>query len=200
MCCVVLCVCIYVLCCVFVYMCCVVLCVCIYVLCCVVCLYICVVLCTFSYHIQQKNTCRISDQCLFVSCMQFLLGGVELDQDNNIILHDKELASMRPARAFLSQINDNYPRNLSSMMQMVATLEGRRRRPLTQDQFESLTLSMVYSAHRTRHQDRQEREAWGAVLLHLANVTVHELRGSRCPHLWSPQLEWWGEWGATPDR
>nr|XP_020487027.1 protein FAM180B [Labrus bergylta] len=113
---------------------------------------------------------------------EFLLGGVELDQDNNIILHDKELASMRPARAFLSQINDNYPRNLSSMMQMVATLEGRRRRPLTQDQFESLTLSMVYSAHRTRHQDRQEREAWGAVLLHLANVTVHELRGS---HLFS---------------
>ncbi|KAM7002224.1 protein FAM180A [Tautogolabrus adspersus] len=110
---------------------------------------------------------------------EFLLGGVELDQDNNIILLDKELASMRPGRAFQSQINDNIPRSLSSMMQMVATLEGQRKRPLTQDQFEGLTLSMVYSAHRTLQQDGgQEREAWGAVLLQLANATVHELRGS----------------------
>uniref|UniRef100_UPI0037E86BC8 protein FAM180A n=1 Tax=Semicossyphus pulcher TaxID=241346 RepID=UPI0037E86BC8 len=109
---------------------------------------------------------------------ELLLGGVELDQDNNIVLLDKELASMKAGRAFLSQINDNIPRSLSSMEQMVTTLEGQRKRPLTQEQFQSLVLSMVYSAHRTWHQERGEgQEAWGGVLLQLANVTVHELRG-----------------------
>ncbi|CAJ1056591.1 protein FAM180B [Xyrichtys novacula] len=109
---------------------------------------------------------------------EILLGGVELDQDNNIILLDKELASMRPGRAFLSQINDNIPRSVSAMMQMVTTFEGPRERPLTQDQFEKLVLSMVYSAHRTWHQDEgEEQENWGGVLLQLANITVHELRG-----------------------
>ncbi len=112
--------------------------------------------------------------------MQLLLGGVELDQDDNIVLLDKEMASMRLGRAFLSEINDNVPRGLSSMVQMVTALEGqRRRRPLSQAQLDSLILSMVYSAHQAWHQEtREEQEAWGGVLLQLANVTVHELRGS----------------------
>lgn len=86
---------------------------------------------------------------------------------------------MRIGRAFLSQINDNIPRSQSSMMQMVTTLESQRKRPLTQAQFDSLVLSMVYSAQQAQHQEaNSEQEAWGAMLLQLANVTVHELRGS----------------------
>ncbi|XP_051238000.1 protein FAM180A [Dicentrarchus labrax] len=118
----------------------------------------------------------VSDASLM---FEFLLSGLEMDQDNNIILHDKELASMRSGRAFLSQINDNIPRSRSSMLQMVTALKAQKRRPLTQTQFESLVLSMVYSAYQARHQDRdEEQKAWGGVLLQLANVTVHELRGS----------------------
>ncbi|XP_023250294.1 protein FAM180B [Seriola lalandi dorsalis] len=110
---------------------------------------------------------------------EFLLGGVELDQDNNIVLLDKEMASMRQGRAFMSKINDDIPKSLSSMVQMVTALEGQRRRPLAQTEFESLILSMVYSAHQAWHQERkEEQEAWGGVLLQLANVTVHELRGN----------------------
>lgn len=101
-----------------------------------------------------------------------------MDQDNNIVLLDKELASMRSGRAFLSQINDNIPRSQSSMVQMANTLKSQRR-PLTQAQFDGLVLSVVYSAHQAWHQEREEeQEAWGTVLLQLANVTVRELRGS----------------------
>uniref|UniRef100_A0A3B4WKG6 Family with sequence similarity 180 member A n=1 Tax=Seriola lalandi dorsalis TaxID=1841481 RepID=A0A3B4WKG6_SERLL len=96
--------------------------------------------------------------------------------DNNIVLLDKEMASMRQGRAFMSKINDDIPKSLSSMVQMVTALEGQRRRPLAQTEFESLILSMVYSAHQAWHQERkEEQEAWGGVLLQLANVTVHEL-------------------------
>ncbi|KAJ4937823.1 hypothetical protein JOQ06_002453 [Pogonophryne albipinna] len=109
---------------------------------------------------------------------EFLLGGVEIDHDNNIVLLDKEMASMRTGRAFLSQINDNIPRSPSSMEQMV-TAHKSQNRPLTPDQFDGLVLSMVYSAQQAWHQDGEEhQEAWSEVLLQLANVTVHELRGS----------------------
>ncbi|XP_077425781.1 protein FAM180A [Vanacampus margaritifer] len=110
---------------------------------------------------------------------EFLLGGVELNQDDNIIILDEEMASMRSGRAFLSQINDNIPRSRSSMEQMLDMLKSRRKQPLTRDQFESLVLSTVLSAHQAGNRRRPEdREAWGGVLLQLANITVHELRGS----------------------
>ncbi|KAM8890985.1 protein FAM180B [Spinachia spinachia] len=115
---------------------------------------------------------------------ELLLRGVEIDEDNNVVLLDEEMASMRQGRAFLSQINDNFPRGLSSMLQTVTTLEGQRRRqPMAQDQFDSLILSMVYSAQKARRQEsKEEQAAWSEVLLQLANVTVYELRGN---HLFS---------------
>ncbi|XP_053175812.1 protein FAM180A-like [Scomber japonicus] len=110
---------------------------------------------------------------------EFLLGGVEIDQDNNIVLLDKEMASMGAGRAFLAQINDKIPRSLSPKVHIMNTLGGQRGRPLTEAQFESLVLSMVYSAHQAWHQEsEEEQEAWGGVLLQLANVTVHDLRGN----------------------
>ncbi|XP_059190826.1 protein FAM180A [Centropristis striata] len=124
----------------------------------------------------QKAGSSVSDANLM---FEFLLGGLEIDRYNNIVLLDKEMASMRSGRAFLSQINDNIPRSVSSMVQMVTELKRQRgRRPLTRDQFDSLILSMVYSAQQAWHQEREEQEAWSEVLLQLANVTVHELRGS----------------------
>ncbi|KAL6106670.1 uncharacterized protein ACO6RY_10483 [Pungitius sinensis] len=115
---------------------------------------------------------------------ELLLGGVAIDRDDNIVLLDEEMASMRRGRAFLSQINDNFPRSLSSMQQTVTTLEGQKmRRPMAQDQFDSLILSMVYSAEKARHQEsKEEQAAWSDVLLQLANATVYELRGN---HLFS---------------
>lgn len=110
--------------------------------------------------------------------MQILLGGVEINQDNNVILLDQELASMRLGQAFFSQINDNVPKSQGSMVELVTTLKGQKR-PLTQTQFETLVLSMVYTAHQAWHQERgKKQEVWGGVLLQLANLTVHDLRGS----------------------
>lgn len=106
-----------------------------------------------------------------------------MDRDNNVVLLDQELASMRLGRAFLSQINDHIPRSRSSMMQMASMLGGLRSRPLPPPQFDRVVLSLVYSALQGQQQDREEeRRAWAEVLLQLANVTVHELRGS---HLFS---------------
>ncbi|CAB1322546.1 unnamed protein product [Coregonus sp. 'balchen'] len=102
----------------------------------------------------------------------------EIDKDNNIVLLDLEMASMRQGRAFLAHINDNIPKTLSSMEQMVKDLEDKRGPlPLSQPRFESLILGMVYSAHQAKLQEREEgQEKWGEVLIRLVNVTVNELR------------------------
>uniref|UniRef100_A0A3P9P3V4 Family with sequence similarity 180 member A n=1 Tax=Poecilia reticulata TaxID=8081 RepID=A0A3P9P3V4_POERE len=108
-----------------------------------------------------------------------LLSGVELNKDNNVFLLDEELASMRKGREFLSQINDGIPRTRTSTELMMKTREARRKTPLTRDQFENLVLSMVYSALQVGAQrNKEEREAWGGVLVQLANITTYDLRGA----------------------
>ncbi|XP_014849297.1 PREDICTED: protein FAM180B [Poecilia mexicana] len=110
---------------------------------------------------------------------EILLSGVELNKDNNVFLLDEELASMRKGREFLSQINDGIPRTRTSTELMMKTREAHRKTPLTRDQFENLVLSMVYSALQVGAQrNEEEREAWGGVLIQLANITTYDLRGS----------------------
>ncbi|XP_056138021.1 protein FAM180A [Lampris incognitus] len=109
---------------------------------------------------------------------EFLLGGVEIDQDNNILLLDKEMASMRQGRAFTACINDNVAKTLTSMEEMLMTLERNKRKPFSQIQFDGLVLSMVYSAHQAQRKERKEEQlAWGGMLIRLANITVNNLRG-----------------------
>ena len=108
--------------------------------------------------------------------MQLLLGGLEIDQDNNIRLLDQEMASMRQGRAFLALVNDNIPKTLLSMEQLLDTLEGQKK-PLSTASFQSLVMGMIYTAHQTKQQEREDKQqAWGSVLFRLANVTVNALR------------------------
>ncbi|XP_011474379.1 protein FAM180B [Oryzias latipes] len=110
---------------------------------------------------------------------EILLGGVTVDRYNNVLLQDEELASMRQGRDFLSQINDGVPKTLTSMKLLARTLEEGQKAPLTQGQFETVVLSVAFSAHQAYSQkSTEEREAWGEVLLQLANTTVNHLRGS----------------------
>ncbi|KAF7224334.1 protein FAM180A [Nothobranchius furzeri] len=126
-------------------------------------------------HPTSETASALSDANLM---FEFLLGGVATDQDN-IFLLDEEMSSMRKGKEFLSHINDGIPKTPNAMELMVHTLQNHPKKHLTQDQFESLILSMVYSAHQAQVQGSKEKqEAWGGVLLQLANITVFELRGS----------------------
>uniref|UniRef100_A0A3Q3BBI8 Uncharacterized protein n=1 Tax=Kryptolebias marmoratus TaxID=37003 RepID=A0A3Q3BBI8_KRYMA len=85
------------------------------------------------------------------SRLQFLLGGMVIDQDD-VFLLDEEMASMRKGREFLDRINEGIPKSLSSMELEVSRMRARQQKPLTLDQFEKLVLSMVYSAHQAQVQ------------------------------------------------
>ena len=89
---------------------------------------------------------------------------------------------MRQGRAFLVQINDNIPKTLPSVEAMLNTVKGPKQTSNSRVQFDSLVLSMVYSAHLSRTLEREEDQlAWAGILQRLANVTVQELRGNQSP-------------------
>uniref|UniRef100_A0A3B3TPV7 Family with sequence similarity 180 member A n=1 Tax=Poecilia latipinna TaxID=48699 RepID=A0A3B3TPV7_9TELE len=133
-----------------------------------------------SYHLSValQQLCLSKNSLSIELIHQLLHIGVELNKDNNVFLLDEELASMRKGREFLSQINDGIPRTRTSTELMMKTREAHRKTPLTRDQFENLVLSMVYSALQVGAQrNKEEREAWGGVLIQLANITTYDLRG-----------------------
>ncbi|XP_026878157.1 protein FAM180A [Electrophorus electricus] len=102
---------------------------------------------------------------------EFLLSGLVIDADNNVALRDEEMASMKQGRAFLSLINDNVPKTVPAMEELLATLEEGEQ-SFSQSRFETLILGMIYSAYQVQEQDH----AWPWVLGRLANVTLNQLR------------------------
>ncbi|XP_036440795.1 protein FAM180A isoform X2 [Colossoma macropomum] len=110
---------------------------------------------------------------------EFLLSGLVIDVDNNIAMRDQEMASMRQGRAFLALINDNIPKTVPAMEELLIALEDEEK-SFSQSNFETLILGIIYSAYQVHKQEveRQEvqQKAWAGVLGRLANVTFVQLR------------------------
>uniref|UniRef100_A0A3P9LZZ3 Family with sequence similarity 180 member A n=1 Tax=Oryzias latipes TaxID=8090 RepID=A0A3P9LZZ3_ORYLA len=153
---------------------------------------ICINISQLLYGESLKEICCFPDKNTVFCPAQILLSGVTVDRYNNVLLQDEELASMRQGRDFLSQINDGVPKTLTSMKLLARTLEEGQKAPLTQGQFETVVLSVAFSAHQAYSQkSTEEREAWGEVLLQLANITVHHLRGKlgQTPPSYHPSVD-----------
>lgn len=101
-----------------------------------------------------------------------------IDEDNNVGMRDQEMASMRRGRVFLSLINDDIPKSLPAMEELLEMLEEEEQ-PFNQENFEILILGIIYSAYQVREkrQESQKKE-WAGVLGRLANVTLVQLRRS----------------------
>lgn len=101
-----------------------------------------------------------------------------IDEDNNVGMRDQEMASMKQGRVFLSLINDDIPKTVSAMKELLVILEEEEQ-SYNQDNFETLILGIIYSAYQVREktQESQQKE-WAGVLGRLANVTLIQLRRS----------------------
>ncbi|XP_007256040.3 protein FAM180A [Astyanax mexicanus] len=125
---------------------------------------------------QQGFIRSVSDANLM---FEFLLGGLKIDADNNVGIRDQEMASMRQGRAFLTHLNDNIPKTVPAMEELLVTLEGKDQ-SFSQPRFETLIFGIVYSAYQVQKQEAEREEAqqkaWADVLGRLANVTFIQLR------------------------
>ncbi|KAI2653548.1 Protein FAM180A [Labeo rohita] len=107
---------------------------------------------------------------------EFLWRGLEIDADNNVVMLDQEMASMRQGRVFLSLINDSIPKTVPAMEKLLAMLEEQDN-SFAQARFETLLLGTIYSAYQARNQRLEsEQQAWIDILGRFANVTFVQLR------------------------
>ncbi|XP_060778946.1 protein FAM180A [Neoarius graeffei] len=109
---------------------------------------------------------------------EFLLSGLVIDEDNNVGMRDQEMASMRQGRVFLSLINDDIPKSVPAMEELLVMLE-KEEQSFNQDHSEAVILGMIFSAYQAREKRQEsQRQAWAGVLSRLANVTLVQLRRS----------------------
>ncbi|KAI5098199.1 protein FAM180A [Silurus meridionalis] len=108
----------------------------------------------------------------------FLLRGLVIDEDNNVGLRDQEMASMKQGRVFLSLINDDIPKTVLAMEELLVMLEEEEQ-SFNQGNFETLLLGIIYSAYQVQDKRQEnQQQAWASVLGRLANVTLVQLRRS----------------------
>ncbi|MCJ8733343.1 hypothetical protein PDJAM_G00222100 [Pangasius djambal] len=109
---------------------------------------------------------------------EFLLSGLVIDEDNNVGMRDQEMASMRKGRVFLSLINDDIPKTVPAVEELLDMLEEEVQYA-NQDNFETLILGIIYSAYQAREKRQEsQQQAWVGILGRLANVTLVQLRRS----------------------
>ncbi|XP_027017200.1 protein FAM180A [Tachysurus fulvidraco] len=109
---------------------------------------------------------------------EFLLRGLVIDEDNNVGMRDQEMASMRKGRVFLSLINDDIPKTVPAMEELLVLIEEEEQ-SFEQDYFQTLILGIIYSAYQARERkEESQQQTWTGVLGRLANVTLVQLRKS----------------------
>ncbi|XP_046720496.1 protein FAM180A isoform X2 [Silurus meridionalis] len=109
---------------------------------------------------------------------EFLLRGLVIDEDNNVGIRDQEMASMKQGRVFLSLINDDIPKTVLAMEELLVMLEEEEQ-SFNQGNFETLLLGIIYSAYQVQDKRQEnQQQAWASVLGRLANVTLVQLRRS----------------------
>ncbi|XP_062861070.1 protein FAM180A [Trichomycterus rosablanca] len=107
---------------------------------------------------------------------EFMLSGLAIDEDNNVVMLDEELASMKRGRVFLTLINDHIPKTTPAMEQLLVSLEEEEE-SVNQDKFEMLILGIIYSAYQVRKQKQEIlQQAWAGVLERLMKVTLVQIR------------------------
>lgn len=101
-----------------------------------------------------------------------------IDEDNNVGMRDEEMASMVKGRVFLNLINDDIPKTVPAMEELLVLIEEEEQ-SFEQDHFQTLILGIIYSAYQA-HEKKEEsqQQAWTGVLGRLANATLVQLRKS----------------------
>uniref|UniRef100_A0AAY4BS99 Uncharacterized protein n=1 Tax=Denticeps clupeoides TaxID=299321 RepID=A0AAY4BS99_9TELE len=121
---------------------------------------------------------------VFSLWLQFLLGGLVIDADDNVAMQDQEMASMRQGRAFLTLLNDNIPKTITAMETLLEDLESQEM-ALSQSRFESLLFGTVYSAYKVKgHQGAEEQQAWTQLLVNLCSFLHPITDRLQCFTLW----------------
>ncbi|XP_037316218.2 protein FAM180A [Pungitius pungitius] len=108
---------------------------------------------------------------------EILLAGVQIqDGERALLIADEELASLRSVEKLEVICEDVLPKSLPEVRRLAAEL-GRRRRPLSWQDFERTVLTLVYAAQTLARVDgqQQRREAWTDAVTQLFRTLQRDL-------------------------
>ncbi|KAM8907825.1 protein FAM180A isoform 2-T2 [Spinachia spinachia] len=107
---------------------------------------------------------------------EILLAGMQIhDGERALLIADEELASLRSVDKLEVICQDVLPKSLSDIRRLTAEL-GRRRRPLSWQDFERTVLTLVYAAQTVaRGGGPHRREAWADAATQLFRALQEDL-------------------------
>ncbi|XP_054480456.1 protein FAM180A [Anoplopoma fimbria] len=110
---------------------------------------------------------------------EILLAGMQIQGgEHEMLIADKELASMRSVDKLEVICEDVLPKRLSDIRRLTAEL-ARRQQPLSWQDFERTMLTLVYAAQTLAGVSSQpQREAWTDAVMQLFRAIQKDLRPS----------------------
>lgn len=110
---------------------------------------------------------------------EILLAGMQIQgEELDMLIPDKELASLRCVEKLEVICEDILPKRLSDIRRLTAEL-AQRRQPLSWQDFERTVLTLVYATQTVvRVSSQQQREAWMDAVVQLFRAVQKDLRPS----------------------
>ncbi|KAK5895779.1 hypothetical protein CgunFtcFv8_009442 [Champsocephalus gunnari] len=110
---------------------------------------------------------------------EILLAGMQIqDVEHHMLIPDEELASLRSVEKLEVICEDVLPKSLSDIRRLTVQL-GRRRPPLSWQDFEKTVLTLVYTTQTlAAASSQQQKEAWLDAAVQLFRALEKDLKSS----------------------
>ncbi|XP_067855742.1 protein FAM180A-like [Heptranchias perlo] len=105
---------------------------------------------------------------------EFLLGGLNIDDNFKCSLKDEELSSMRAAKKFDVIVNNIIPKNIADIQRLTYRLSNYTGQLKLED-FERTLLTLVFTAYQASRSHGHQQDTWAESLVSLFQALKRDL-------------------------
>ncbi|GCB75161.1 protein FAM180A [Scyliorhinus torazame] len=106
---------------------------------------------------------------------EFLLGGLNIDNNFKCFLKDEELASLRSAKKFDLIVNHIIPKNIIDIRRLTYRL-SKYSGQLKSEDFERTMLTLVFTAYQASKSQGHQQDTWAESLVNIFQALIHDLK------------------------
>ncbi|XP_038636463.1 protein FAM180A isoform X2 [Scyliorhinus canicula] len=106
---------------------------------------------------------------------EFLLGGLNIDNNFKCSLKDEELASLRSAKKFDVIVNHIIPKNITEIRRLTYRL-SKYIGQLRSEDFERTLLTLVFTAYQASRSQGHQQDTWEESLVNIFQALIHDLK------------------------
>ncbi|XP_078076092.1 protein FAM180A [Mustelus asterias] len=106
---------------------------------------------------------------------EFLLGGLNVDDNLKCHLKDEELASLRAAKAFDVIVNHIIPKNIVDIQRLTYRL-SKYIGQLKSEDFERTLLTLVFTAYQASRFQGHQQDTWAESVVNIFQALIRDLK------------------------